>query len=358
MLDKNLYGGYYGFISGLLVLHAFSPVGFVSRLVPISIELFTVLAVLGAGVLFRIALPTTIVQTHIRRIVLPGVILAVITARIIEELTYSNFVFTHTHFDPNALILLSFFVCATALVTIQKRDVSKNATYLIALLSVLLLHIPLMAWYNYPFYNSLSGEDKVFEWIQFGLFQGGAIILGLLSYRVWGYRQTTIAQFLFVYSVIGALGYFLIAGEEISWGQRIFDFDTPKEYIDYNSQGEFNLHNNEKIFNKIYLVYGSVGLYTLISALIYEAFKKSVKGFKARALSLFAFRWYHGLYFIPTIIYVAYRVYYQTSAYDIWEESTEVLFAAGMLAYAVQVWQVAHSIVAKESRSSHSSVQP
>ena len=34
-----------------------------------------------------------------------------------------------------------------------------------------------------------------------------------------------------------------VAGEEISWGQRIFSFDTPDFMEDVNEQQEFGLHN-------------------------------------------------------------------------------------------------------------------
>lgn len=40
-----------------------------------------------------------------------------------------------------------------------------------------------------------------------------------------------------------ALFFFLAMGEEISWGQRIFGWDTPSAIEKMNSQGEINLHN-------------------------------------------------------------------------------------------------------------------
>ncbi len=36
---------------------------------------------------------------------------------------------------------------------------------------------------------------------------------------------------------------FVFVGEEISWGQRIFGFDTPESLQETNVQNEFNLHN-------------------------------------------------------------------------------------------------------------------
>ncbi len=48
----------------------------------------------------------------------------------------------------------------------------------------------------------------------------------------------------FYFLLLGLL-FFFAFGEEISWGQRIFDFDTPEAIKRVNLQGEFNLHNME-----------------------------------------------------------------------------------------------------------------
>ena len=42
---------------------------------------------------------------------------------------------------------------------------------------------------------------------------------------------------------VAALACFYIAGEEISWGQHIFDWGTPEFWSGLNDQGETNLHN-------------------------------------------------------------------------------------------------------------------
>jgi len=46
-----------------------------------------------------------------------------------------------------------------------------------------------------------------------------------------------------VIAVIVALVLFVMAGEELSWGQRIFKWDTPESMISANEQKETNLHN-------------------------------------------------------------------------------------------------------------------
>ena len=36
---------------------------------------------------------------------------------------------------------------------------------------------------------------------------------------------------------------FLALGEELSWGQHFFQYQTPKSLVEFNTQQEFNIHN-------------------------------------------------------------------------------------------------------------------
>ena len=70
------------------------------------------------------------------------------------------------------------------------------------------------------------------------------------------------------------------AGEEISWGQRIFQIKSPSFFLQNNSQGEINLHNlyfyNHKI-NKIFFgTFLSIVMvfYLLIMPWLYNRYKK------------------------------------------------------------------------------------
>lgn len=51
--------------------------------------------------------------------------------------------------------------------------------------------------------------------------------------------------------VLFALTCIFIAGEEMSWGQWIFHWNTPEYWADVNRQKETNLHNAYAIFNKV-----------------------------------------------------------------------------------------------------------
>jgi len=52
------------------------------------------------------------------------------------------------------------------------------------------------------------------------------------------------------------LFFFLCAGEEISWGQRLFDIETPQLLKEVNVQNEITLHNigSISVFSNIFFV--------------------------------------------------------------------------------------------------------
>lgn len=60
--------------------------------------------------------------------------------------------------------------------------------------------------------------------------------------RVWLLKGQRPFLFLFMTSLL-ALFFFFGAGEEISWGQRLFGVESSEFFAQHNAQGETNLHN-------------------------------------------------------------------------------------------------------------------
>ena len=83
----------------------------------------------------------------------------------------------------------------------------------------------------------LSAEDGPLEWsTALFLFAAGVIcVLRVLRLRKGG-RYVAI-------TLLGALVLFFGAGEEISWGQRIFGWASGEFWQENNAQAETNLHN-------------------------------------------------------------------------------------------------------------------
>lgn len=88
----------------------------------------------------------------------------------------------------------------------------------------------------------LTVEDGIIEYVQAALFLFAAIAFGVVAWRLRGKSP---------WAGPLALGMFFIAGEEISWGQRILGLSTPASFEESNVQGELNLHNLEGIHGSI-----------------------------------------------------------------------------------------------------------
>lgn len=111
-------------------------------------------------------------------------------------------------------------------------------------LVVMLLGVIFYLFYYDPVhYVVLIAEDK---WAEYGTsvsFAITGVLFLLLSSRPGPYLPRII------WSLIGVVAIF-IAGEEISWGQRIFDIETPASIYEHNLQREITLHNL-KTFKKV-----------------------------------------------------------------------------------------------------------
>jgi len=113
---------------------------------------------------------------------------------------------------------------------------------------------PLTALMGKPAYKLLTGEDAIAETAQ-ALFYFLAFILSLiLMYQRWRGGDRLIGM---LFGVL-ALGLFFLIGEELSWGQRIFDWNTFSSLAEVNKQGETNLHN----------IYGVGATFKWIQALV------------------------------------------------------------------------------------------
>ncbi len=86
-------------------------------------------------------------------------------------------------------------------------------------------------------YSALSEED---HWGVENLTAGLYLLAGLLLFATAWVERSALPRGIYI---LGGLGLVFVAGEEISWGQRIFGFTTPDFLMDLNTLNEFNVHN-------------------------------------------------------------------------------------------------------------------
>ena len=136
---------------------------------------------------------------------------------------------------------------------------------------------------NLPRFEQYVREDGIAEWLTVaGLLLGSIVCF----YRFIKLFRKKSAWFLLVTFCLG-LFLFFAAGEEISWGQRIFGLKTPEYFQEHNAQHETNLHNlvvggvkiNKLIFSV--LLVGLLAIFMIIVPVLYQknsAVKKFLDG--------------------------------------------------------------------------------
>jgi hypothetical protein len=140
---------------------------------------------------------------------------------------------------------------------------------------ILLLHTAgIIIFYKNPgfFRERYIVEDGPIEWLTVA-----GLLIGMFVCFYRSFTNFRKRNILFHITTIGlGLLLFFVAGEEISWGQRIFNIQSSEYFTQNNLQGETNLHNleingvklNKVVFSVI--LFSAVALYLIATPLLYR----------------------------------------------------------------------------------------
>ena len=125
-----------------------------------------------------------------------------------------------------------------------KEALSRNVFLISLMLGLVFLSYLIPVLMDGATLRDLVREDGPVESLGAALFLAGAIFIfySLLRPPIGGSVHGNPWKFWMI--GLGLL-FFVACGEEISWGQRIFNFETPEALLEVNKQKEFNLHNFE-----------------------------------------------------------------------------------------------------------------
>jgi hypothetical protein len=93
-----------------------------------------------------------------------------------------------------------------------------------------------------------------------GLLETGSAILYFLTALIFlktgitNPKNHKLSRYHLLWCLLFATLFFVVGGEEISWGQRILSVETPGELAEINLQGELNFHNIDGIHQHIRIV--------------------------------------------------------------------------------------------------------
>ena len=120
-------------------------------------------------------------------------------------------------------------------------DLSRNISVLLPLALLGAIVALSAALYGTDLYDILIRSEL-------GLIENGTALLALvvtgMAIHAWRYSGVMEPRSIFkIWLGFFALGGFVLAGEEINWGQHFFQWETPDYFLEHNFQLETNLHN-------------------------------------------------------------------------------------------------------------------
>lgn len=250
------------------------------------------------------------------------------------HVTYSA---AHFHMHSAPLQLFGLYASVLALLSISRELWQKYR-------SLVIFIAPFWAtglMYEFSVYSErlfwhLEKEDSVTEYLTFAAYLGASWVAAKMAW--WFKNQTKFPNWLrwglTAAYMLAAIGFFVIAGEEISWAQRIIGFETPEEIAANNTQFEFNLHNNRTIFRYVYWAYMALASYLAFSWILFKGIGRHLKNNLFDLASMLLSPPFYMLgFFVQMIFYVIVRKKYGDVLLDRWEEYFEFLLVFGMLLF-------------------------
>lgn len=107
---------------------------------------------------------------------------------------------------------------------------------------------------NRALFDFLTREDSLLEWLQFAGYATAAVLALVLAARLRSAAEPWAARACLVFAAANVF----VAGEEISWGQRIFGWGTPQ--VLENKQHETTIHNAPHVISLFNLALLAIGL--------------------------------------------------------------------------------------------------
>lgn len=181
--------------------------------------------------------------------------------------------------------------------------------------------------------TSFVMEDGLAECLQFLFYLTAAFFFYKSSTKTKSFNKIILSLL--------CLAFIFVAGEEISWGQRIFNLQTPEALKYANKQQEISVHNlnfiHTYLLHKSYMLIGFLGAFSRL--IIKKYFSKS-------KLLVFTPQTYLSFGFIFTLFYYLMsdlNLAYVITSHSLvpghkWQELAELFLSFAIAAHAIELF--------------------
>jgi len=208
------------------------------------------------------------------------------------------------------------------------------------LLAIVLVGLTLVRLSDWAGYEHLLREDGPIEYLTALLFLAAAALAAAHARARSRAGQGTLLAWL------AAAALLWLGGEEISWGQRLFGWDTPPAIMAVNTHEETNIHNMAFMQSRLDFFYVAAGLYGMLGWWLFATLARLAPPAAAairRAggdLAVVARR--NAVLFVPIFVYSLAWWMLPAARETAWlpqvdEEVVELLFAVGVFLHVLGI---------------------
>jgi hypothetical protein len=176
----------------------------------------------------------------------------------------------------------------------------------------------------FDFFLNMVLEDHFVENTQFFVILFASPLAVITARLLWSKNRLLST----IYILLGLTSIF-IAGDEISWGQRILHFQTPSNISVHNNQNEFTVHNLDEFAKYTWGGYLTLSIYGSFSWLLFKTLPKKWKYY----LSYLSPPWFVSSFFILSFIYNLFSNPTTPTYIREWSEPSELIMYGGIFLF-------------------------
>ncbi len=268
--------------------------------------------------------PTRLIR-FLSWVILPELLLGTIILTLADSATYTNASYTLTHIHQSKLGLMTLFLAASLIISDSNRWTKHQWTRFVTFLPYYVFFMLfLMQLWPFDFFNNMGGEAGPIENLQFIV-----LILGSFWCARWAVKYKSILL------TICSIGFFLIAGDEVAWGQKFFHLALPSYFAANNSQQEITAHNLRSVVWSVQWIYLFIAFAGLCGRQIAQRFSGTIK----KLQSWFPTTSFAGYFVFPLVFYTVQQIV-AGGIWHNWAEPMELFLYTGVVIWiCLRLWK-------------------
>jgi hypothetical protein len=259
-------------------------------------------------------------------LIVVGLMIAASLLAVAESMTPPNVVYSITRLHPLRLIIAAIFSGLVFFINQSDGWWKKHQNAFILMIPFAFFYVLyLISLLPFNIFKEIVKEDKIIEYLQFFVLFIGSVMSVVLSWLIRNSKNRLLTAFF----IASAIGFFFVAGDEISWGQRLLGIETPESIKAVNRQEETTFHNLHIIEWAVIYAYIALSFFGSFAYLLASPISKlsPLKRYLPNKHLI-------GYFILPLIFFAAQR-FIKNGIWHSWSEVVELYLYAGLVLWVI-----------------------